>query len=321
MDYSSGPGNDGIDKQSTTNQTTKKADNNHRNDLPSVRNNGITQMMGTFVVDCIVAGLVGTGLWAFGERLNSHGHPIIGGVIVYFAICVFFAGVPLAVLKYWNRPRVVWCGFVVFCMIIAGAYFWPIPPPPMKSRLDLSLRRVPDWSHKLELTNSILFFQNAAYTLNAKTNAYVVVPLLPTETNVIIGLFVENHSSSPIESAQVICAIGSGIKYTTSGDWKQLTGPQNNPLIRIKLESPIFPRDRYLLPDITLLNPASASDGAPFKIIVQAKDMEETFFGAFLITPVVDSEKSPFVGLPRMIPGTVTNNLQIIPFISSHDYR
>jgi hypothetical protein len=72
--------------------------------------------------ECVLAGLVGTGIWVFGEHLVSYGHTALGSMINFLAFVFFFMAVPITAQKIWPKPRFIWVIFGLFVFVM-GALF------------------------------------------------------------------------------------------------------------------------------------------------------------------------------------------------------
>jgi hypothetical protein len=87
----------------------------NENFSPSNGNGASKSGFVNFVQSLVIAGVVGTGIWVFGEHLNNHGHEAWASVVNFFACVIFLSVLPLEAGRHWQRPRVVWGVFVLLC--------------------------------------------------------------------------------------------------------------------------------------------------------------------------------------------------------------
>lgn len=320
MPQDGGTGNHGDHK------STDEPNDNTGDELttPNQHNTAQTRL---FFRDLIIAGVLGTGIWVVGEHLTSHGHTIYGGVVNFFASVIFFAALPLAALRHWHRPFIVWSAFGAFCIILAIVFIESartISPKLRPSRPHLAFwLRSPNMREddKSWLTNDFLIITNIGIATDI--NGCLVIPVQSGESNLDLKFTVKNDSEVELRNLQIAISLPAEWQCATdSNKWhdaESFTKPvsKTNDLQSWWIPFPfvVFPNDEVHLPPFRIIHLVTNSPG--FFAIRARTSSSTNLIGAN--TLLVPAEPNPYFVKPVAVLGHLDSNNTLRVWMSAKE--
>lgn len=217
------PQNGDGDNRANSDPAHKTHENPHQS-LPPASNDksGKTRAF-IWIAECVLAGLIGTGVWVFGEHLVSHGHTTLGSIVNFAAFAVFFAAAPITAIKIWSRPKLILGLFSGFVVLMALVFFVSSEKKPeSKPHFTLSLRVGDSPRDTVVLTNDCLFISSAVNVItnfsdgfaffNGIPEGMLLIPVEPGESNKVFNFIAKNDSPLAINDLEIIAGF--------SNDWK-----------------------------------------------------------------------------------------------------
>ena len=154
--------------------------------------------------------MCGTGVWVFGEHLVSHGHTTSGSIANFLAFVIYFAAAPLAAVRIWPRPMMVWGAFGAFVSIMAVVFVVSSQPPEESKsnphfKFELFAEDDPD--HSVKPTNDFLRVLAFSDVTPAVVPVYscLVMPRHADRTNVELRFVVKSDKLS--EGTQITISV------------------------------------------------------------------------------------------------------------------
>lgn len=260
-----------------------------------------------YVTELLVAGAIGTGTWLFGEWMSSHGLDGLGSFFEFVAFVMFFSTVPISATKVWPRKRIIWIGFLIFCLVAALVFFLipkPKPIPPPHPRFSFSFRM---GDTRIDLTNSFLTLKDIGRFGSFPTGV-LYIPSDNSETNVPLDLTVRNDApDAAATDVQVTFSYDEKFTIIPEPYWAParldgfFTFPKEGLQTTNKLKTwvcyvpnTILPGNGFILPNLSLVKDATSSP-VFVCVMARAKDAPASVVGFRIFVISKNSKAEPYV--------------------------
>jgi len=225
-----------------------------------------------FLLELIGFGIVGTGIWVFGEHLANHGNETIGSWINFAAMMSFFAVIPLSAFKRWrSKVKRIWisigCG--IFAVILGIAWGMAMREPIVKVDIGVTTANRP--FADIVLTNSFLFRDPQLIMWNTVRGRL----LLPMKESAPANVRFSIRSDVNCSEVSVCVFISTNLLCKPGDGWRRGSLDDDAGLyVWMYKTPPILAFTMHALPPLSFPE-ASKFTGSAFKlgIVVQSKEV------------------------------------------------
>lgn len=296
-------GGDEVGGDNGNHQPADEASDKQRDNISAKSTNTVGKFW-VLALEIVVAGSVATGFWLLGERFISHGNRIIGDVFNYVADCLYFATAPLAALKLWEKPKLVWSTYALSCLILI--FLFAISSGGQgtaRPNVHLMAWGTNDFNDVAYFTND--FFSAAFGEINPDdVKGCLVVPIVEGQSNAALRFGVHNGFGPPVVAYDVKLDVSFPINVSCE---PETVGPEGwkkgSPIIQAGNTFSFVPGVSLNpgfgagTPYMKLHNIAGFNEAKPLLIAarIRVKDMPDKLILFKLYFEVSDKEKEPLI--------------------------